>query len=636
VSELRRVIVGTAGHIDHGKSSLVRFLTGIDPDRLEEERERGMTIDLGFAPYQHGSGATVGLIDVPGHERFIKNMVAGSTSVDVVLLVVAADDGVMPQTREHLAILRLLGVERGMIALSKVDLVDEELVEMALEDVRDFVSGTFLEQAPILPVSATTGHGMDALRETLDGLVDSVEPRTDAGPYRLPVQRVFSVAGHGMVVTGVPVSGRVAIGQTLELVRTGQRLRVRGIQAYGEQRETGSAGHSTALNLAGGSKDDVRRGDVVSVPGLFGASRFLALDYLHVDPNSTLRQRHPVRVHVGTDEVIGRATLLDAQHGEVDGKHRVQVRLDEPVCCAVGDSLVVRDAASMTVLGGGRVLAITDGRLKRQKERVLNDLDVRADAMGDPLALVRAAVLGAGSRGSSTAELEREAGDVMHSLLPSLQPALDAGELLRVGTDRWFAGAALDTLGDELISVLKKAHKRQPLLDWLDLSEIRSQMSCSELGLRATIERSRRVETQPGGRIRRTGHRGRLGERLTEVKERIVSTLLAAGASPPAIDEEFTGLPAADNRALIDMLRGAGEVHVVGPFLFHPDVLQRLVATLIEHAGERDGAIEIPVLRDALGTSRKYLIPLLEHFDAMGLTARHGDRRVLRRGARAP
>ena len=636
MSELRRVIVGTAGHIDHGKSSLVRFLTGVDPDRLEEERERGMTIDLGFAPYQHASGATVGLIDVPGHERFIKNMVAGSTSVDVVLLVVAADDGVMPQTREHLAILRLLGVERGMIALSKVDLVDEELVEMALEDVRDFVSGTFLEQAPIVPVSATTGFGMDELRQTLDGLVDSVEPRTDSGPYRLPVQRVFSVAGHGLVVTGVPVSGRVAIGQTLELVRTGQRLRVRGIQAYGEKRESGSAGHSTALNLAGGSKDDVRRGDVVSVPGLFGSSRFLALDYLHVDPNSTLRQRHPVRAHVGTDEVIGRATLLDAQHGEIDGHHRVQVRLDEAVCCAVGDSMVLRDAASMAVLGGGRVLAITDGRLKRQKERVLTDLDVRADAMGDPLALVRAALAGAGPRGCSTAELEREAGDVMDTLLSVLQPALDGRELLRVGSDRWYAGSALDALGDELISVLKKAHKRQPLLDWLDLSEVRSLMSCSEAALRATIERSRRVETQPGGRIRRSGHRGRLGDRLTEVKDRIVSTLLAAGASPPTINEEFTGLPAADNRALIDMLRVAEEVKVVGPFLFHPEVLQRLVATLIEHAGERDGAIEIPVLRDALGTSRKYLIPLLEHFDAMGLTARHGDRRVLRRGAKAP
>jgi selenocysteine-specific elongation factor len=634
VSEIRRVIVGTAGHIDHGKSSLVRFLTGVDPDRLDEERERGMTIDLGFAPYQHTSGATVGLIDVPGHERFIKNMVAGATSVDVVVLVVAADDGVMPQTREHLAILNLLGVQLGMVALSKVDLVDEELVEMALEDVREFVAGTFLDQASIVPISATTGLGMDELRQVLDGLVDRVEPHTDKGPFRLPVQRVFSVAGHGLVVTGVPISGKIAVGETLEVVRTGQRLRVRGIQAYGEQRDSGSAGHSAALNLAGGSKDDVRRGDVVSVPGLFGSSRFVALDYRHVDGQSSLRQRHPVRVHVGTDEVMGRATLLDGESCELESRHRVQLRLDDAVCCAVGDSMVLRDAASMAVLGGGRVLALTDGRLKRLKARVLNDLDARADAVGDPRALVLAALVAAGARGCSTSELEREAGDVIAGLLPVLQPSIDAGELLRVGSDHWYAGEALDALGNELVSVLKKAHKQQPLLDWLDMTAVRSLMSCSEAALRATIGRSRRVETQAGGRVRRSGHRGRLGDQLTQVKDRILSALLEGGAAPPLVDDEFTGLASADTRALIEMLREAGEVQVVGPFLFHTTVLDHMVSVLMAHGAEREGAIEIPLLRDALGTSRKYLIPLLEHFDATGLTARHGDRRVLRRGPR--
>jgi selenocysteine-specific elongation factor len=633
VSEIRTVIVGTAGHIDHGKSSLVRFLTGVDPDRLEEERERGMTIDLGFAPYQHESGATIGIIDVPGHERFIKNMVAGSTSVDVVLLVVAADDGVMPQTREHLAILRLLGVTSGMVAVSKIDLVDEDLAEMAVEDVREFVAGTFLEQAPIVSVSATTGTGMDELRRVLDELISRVEPHSTDGPFRLPVQRVFSVQGHGLVVTGVPVSGQVTIGDTLEIVRTGKQLRVRGIQAYGESREAGGAGHSTALNLAGGSKDDVLRGDVVAVPGLFGASRFVALDYLHVDAATSLRQHHPVRVHVGTDEVMGRATLLDSESG---AQHRVQVRLDEPVCSAVGDHMILRDAASMSVLGGGRVLALTEGRLKRLKQRVLTDLDARAQAVGDPVALVRAALTAAGARGCSTGDLEREAGCSLASIASELQPVLDSGEVLHASADQWYAGQALDDLGSELVTVLKREHKRRPLLDWLDLSTVRNQMDCTETALRAAIERSRRVETQAGGRIRRSGHRGRLGDRLTEVKDHILKTLLDAGSSPPAINEEFTALSAADTRALLDMLREAGEVQLVGPHLFHTSVLAKMQETLIDHAGERAGDIDIPVLRDALGTSRKYLIPLLEHFDATGLTVRHGDRRVLRRGARSP
>src|SRR5262245_33953512 len=345
---LRQVIVGTAGHIDHGKSALVEALTGIHPDRLAEEQERGMTIDLGFAPYVHGSGALVGMIDVPGHERFIKNMVAGATSVDVVLLVVAADDGVMPQTREHLAILELLGVQRGLVLLNKVDLVDPALVEMARQDIAALLAGSFLADAPVLPVSAVTRQGLPELRAALDALIEQVPARDDEGPFRLPVQRVFSARGHGTVVTGVPVSGRVVAGDALEVVGRDLALRVRGVQAYGATRELGRAGHSTALNVTGADRADVRRGDVVATPGVFAARRRLSVPYRHVAAEP-LRNKLEVRLHVGTAEVLGAAVVLAADEVMRGEEAFLQLRLNEPVVSAPGDRYLLRHAASMAV-----------------------------------------------------------------------------------------------------------------------------------------------------------------------------------------------------------------------------------------------------------------------------------------------
>lgn len=630
---LRTVIIGTAGHIDHGKSSVVRALTGIDPDRLAEERERGMTIDLGFAPYEHGSGATVGLIDVPGHERFIKNMVAGSTSVDLALLIVAADDGVMPQTREHLAILRLLGVSAGLVALTKIDLVDEELVELAQEDVADFVAGTFLEGAPILPVSAVTGQGLDVLRATLDELVSAVPPREPVGPFRLPIQRVFSAKGHGLVVTGVPVSGRVAVGDELELVGTGQTGRVRGIQAYGAQRDEGRAGHSTALNLAGIDQQDVRRGDQLASPGHFEASRFLALDYTQVEGAPALRHHHPVRVHLGTAEVMGRAVRLDGELAEPGEAGRVQVRLAERVSGGVGDPVLLRDAASMEVLGGGRLLALTGGRLKRFKERVLAELEERAGSLGDPLALARVALAAAGPRGLSLERLLVEAGCDEPTLVAGLERARDDGDLMNAG-DHWFTREGLDQVEADLLAAVAAEHKRRPLLDWANLAAVRARCGHAEQALRLALQTSRRLESEAGGKLRRKGHRGKLGSALAEVRQRVLDGLRDGGTKPPTIDADFTGLDRKDHAALMEMLLESGEVAKAGPLLFDPGVLASMRATLEAHAAARDGAIEVPELRDELQTSRKFIIPLLEHWDAEGLTVRHGDQRRLRGGGR--
>jgi len=629
VPAIATTIVGTAGHIDHGKSALVRALTGVDPDRLLEEQQRGMTIDLGFAPYVHRSGALVGIIDVPGHERFVKNMVAGATSVDIALLVVAADDGVMPQTREHLAILGLLGVTRGLVALNKADLVGAELLELARQDVAALLDGTFLAGAPVLSVSATTGAGLPELRAALDALIEAAPAREAGGAFRLPVQRVFSARGHGTVVTGVPVSGSVCAGDELEVVGRSLALRVRGVQAYGAPREAGRAGHSTALNVTGAGKGDIVRGDVVATPGVFAARRRLAVHYTHVDGRE-LRNNAPVRLHVGTAEAQGQAVVLDAQAVAPGGQSFLQLRLHEPVTCAPGDRFLLRDQASLAVLGGGVVLAATDGRWKRFKERVLVEARARLAAQGDPARLLAVALAAAGRRGQALAALAVDTGLPAAALRAPLAALVESGEAVATAGGQCFDASALEELADELLAAVAAGHKARPLHDWLELKDVRARGLADDVALGVVLAADRRFDTAPGGRLRRHGHRAQLSNAQREARERVVSALAEGGATPPAIDAAFTALPEKEARALVSMLRAAGEVVAVGEHLFHPAALERMRGIIREHGRARQGAISIPELRDELATTRKYLIPLLEFFDAEGLTVRHGEKRTLR------
>ena len=630
---IRPVIVGTAGHIDHGKSSLVRALTGIDPDRLAEEQARGMTIDLGFARYEHAGGGLVGIIDVPGHERFIRNMVAGATSVDVVLLVVAADDGVMPQTREHLAILELLGARRGLVALTKIDLVEADLVQLAADDIEAFVAGTFLEGVPLLPVSSTSGQGLEALRAALDEQVAAVPPRDDGGPFRLPVQRVFSAKGHGTVVTGVPVSGRVGPGDVLELVDSGAPLRVRGVQAYGAARDEGHAGHSTALNISGASKDEVHRGQVLASPGLFHARRRLLLSYRHVSDEEVLRNNHPVRLHVGTAEIMGRAVLLDAQNALPGQDAWLQLRLDTPVVAAAGDRYILRDAASMELLGGGAVLASGTGRWKRFKPRVLDEAQRRRDAQHDPAALLAVVVELSGRRGLTLGALAGELALTHADTQALLAAPLAAGTAVAADGGLFVDAGALDEVGDEVVAALEAEHRRQPLLEWADIGALRAAVAVDEPVLAAVLRRDSRLVTEAGGRVRLARHRVRLDDDQRVAREQVLARLEAAGLQPVAVDAGELGLSAAKGRELLAMLTAGGEVVSVAGHLYHADALAELRRRVIAHGQARGGAIEIPELRDELGTTRKFLIPLLEHFDTAGVTRRQGDRRVLRAGA---
>jgi selenocysteine-specific elongation factor len=611
---LRQVIVGTAGHIDHGKSALVEALTGIHPDRLAEEQERGMTIDLGFAPYVHGSGALVGMIDVPGHERFIKNMVAGATSVDVVLLVVAADDGVMPQTREHLAILELLGVQRGLVALNKVDLVEPALVELARQDVAALLAGSFLADAPVLSVSAITREGLPELRAALDALIVAVPARDDEGPFRLPVQRVFSARGHGTVVTGVPVSGRVVAGDALEVVGRDLALRPqhraqrhrRGPRRRAPRRRRG---HARRLRRA---PPPLR-----ALPPRGGRAAAQ-------QPRGAPARRHGRGAGRGRGAGGGRG---GAGRGGLPAAAPARARRRR-----AGRPL---PAASRRQHGraGRRHRA---GRHRRAPQRVLGEARERLAAQGDPARLARVALAAAGRRGLTLADLALETGVPAPSLRERLEPLLATGELLAVGPQRLVEASSLEELGDELHDALRAEHKAQPLLDWADLVAVRRRCLADDELLAALLARDARFETSPGGRVRLRGWRARLTEAQRQAHASVLAALRAGGATPPPVTEALTGLPEKETRALLFMLRAAGEVQAVGELWFAADVLQRLRDVVMAHGRARGGAIDIPALRDELGTTRKYLIPLLEHFDATGLTVRHGERRTLRHVEGAP
>jgi selenocysteine-specific elongation factor len=636
--EIQPIVIGTAGHIDHGKSSLVRALTGVDPDRLKEEKARGLTIDLGFAPLELPDGRLVGIVDVPGHERFIRNMVAGASGIDLVVLVVAADDGVMPQTREHLSIMGLLGVRRGLLVLNKCDLVDPEMAELAEEDVREAVAGTFLEDAPLFRLSATTGEGVEAFREALFAAAAAVEPRSAEGVFRMPVQRVFSSRGFGTVVTGIPVSGAVGVGDTLEVLPGGQRGKVRGLQAYKQKTDRARAGHSTAINLSDIARDEVRRGQVVATPGYFRAVRMVGARLSALaDLDRPVENRMRVRLHTGTAEVLGEVVLLDAPELAPGETGLVQLRLEEPVVCAPGDPFVLRLASPLLTLGGGRILEESRYRLKRFKAFVLDELGRQEQSLESPLELLEVVLARAG------AVLQAE-GDLAVAIK---QPQAEARELLAElasrgsavrdeRTGRWLHVDALEEGLARLVEAVRAWFEDHPLRQRLEAREVRAGLGLEQALFAFLLEEGAtrgELVLHPGGRLSLAGREVELDEATRERVERLEATLEAAAFQPPDLGElaAALGSPVEALRPLLEMLVDAGRVVPLGSDLFLSEARAASAREAVRANCERHGHLEIPELRDALGTSRKFLIPLLERFDLEGLTLRQGGHRVLKR-----
>ena len=623
-SDVRHLILGTAGHIDHGKSALVKALTGIDPDRLKEEKRRGITIELGFADLELDDERVLSFVDVPGHERFVRHMVAGAAGIDAVLLVVAADQGVHPQTREHLDICRLLGVHQGVVALTKCDLVDEELVEVVSLELHDLLHETFLEQAPLVPVSARTGLGTQELKRALGALFERVRPRSAAGVPRLSVDRSFVLRGFGTVVTGTLVSGRIHEGDEVEVLPPGLRARVRGIQVHRHKLQSVCAGRRTAINLQGLDQDEVPRGATLSRPGALVTTRrvWARLELLPAAPKS-IRRGGPVRLHQGTADHPARLRVL----GAID-EHtlRVELHLGEQAVLAPGDRFILRRPAPMDTIGGGVVLDIRPPRARDA-----------TDACFEPQALEPPGALGlrlsrAGHAGREPSELAAELGCVRQGLDEVVNALVQKG-LARCAAGRWFDGETWRSVERRAIELVAEHHRVKPLEPGISRETLRAH-SCSDMPqeswreLLAGLAEAGEIRLE-GEAVASADHRVVLGDAEQALADRISECFRRAGLEPPEL-EEVVPTDERDRAApIVELLVTRGElVRVQSRRLFHSEALEALRGKLREHAAHSK-TIDVAGFKKLAGVTRKNAIPLLEHLDGERATRRIGDKREI-------
>ena len=628
------MIFGTAGHVDHGKSALVLALTGTDPDRLAEEKAREMTIDLGFAflPLP-GLESPVAIVDVPGHEMFVRNMVAGATGIDAAIFVIAVDEGVMPQTVEHLDVLRCLQVPVGVVALTKVDKAAPERVRAAMSEVRELVEGTFLRDARIIPVSSVTGQGLPELREELARIALDVRPRSAEGIFRLPVDRVFTLKGVGVVVTGTVISGALAVGQTVALLPQGRDLRVRGLQVHNESVARIMAGQRAAINLADVAKDDLQRGDVLTTPGSLAPTLMVdARLMLSSRAAKALAQRARVRIHHGTREVMARVVLLEADSLEPGQSRLVQLRLEAPLVAVAGDLFVMRSYSPMRVIGGGSVVDAhppkrrPGGDVQEVAEReTLDASDVVVETLDR-----------AGARGVGFDDLRVSAGLSESALREYLEQAAAEVRAIAGRRDLWFGAGAIEEMQSAIAARLAALHAADPLRTFVQLSTVSGavapaeQRECFRLALEALTKQGTVVVV--GERARLASHRPQRTGHFAAARAMIIEKCRAAGLSAPSNEElaAAAGLNAPECRRVLDALVDADELVVLAPGIYvHAAVMTESRRRLVEYL-RRHGQINIAQCRELLGASRKYLLPFLERLDAEGLTIRRGDYRVLR------
>ncbi len=633
----RDLVIGTAGHIDHGKTALVRALTGVDTDRLPAEKQRGITIDLGFAPLDL-DGVHAAFVDVPGHERFIRNMLAGATGLDLALLVVAADDSVMPQTREHLEILQLLGLTGGVIAITKADLVDDAWLALVSEDVRALVAGTFLENAAIVPTSSRTGAGIPQIRQTLKTLFDSSPNRPDPGLFRLAIDRAFTVAGHGTVVTGTVASGQVAVGDELIWHPEGRPVRVRGLQRHDKPAVRIGRGGRAAINLVGVHHSEIARGQELSARGYLSASRVMAVEIRACkDAPRPLRHRGRYRLHMGTAGYTVVLSLLDSLEIRPGETATGQLFLKEPGVSVSGQPFVLREESPAATLGGGRVLAPTSRRVRRRDKGEL----ARYRKLGstDPVGRAEAALAGFGLKVWNEAALCREAGlraDEVEAVLARLTRS-EAVIDLPVGPRRTvrLPSEFVSALEDRVLRALARLHADRPRQSTVPRSHLVSELADLESDslVGGLIDRlsSRKKVVVEGRAVALAGHEPKLSQGERKLKNEIAAAFRSGGFSPPDLADLTAAAGARSGVVpeLLTLLCEEEKIVALGPQLYldfdaEADLRQKVVDRLC------DGAkLTMAELRDLLGTTRKYAVPIGEYLDRSGITTREGDLRRL-------
>jgi selenocysteine-specific elongation factor len=633
----KHIILGTAGHVDHGKTALVKALTGIDTDRLKEEKERGISIELGFANLVLPGDLEMGIVDVPGHERFVKTMLAGVGGIDLALLVIAADEGVMPQTREHLDICDLMRIGKGLVALTKSDLVDLEWLQMVKGEVEEFLKGTFLEGSPIIACSAVSGQGLKELVSAIFVLAGSSEEKPTSGIFRLPVDRAFTIKGFGTVVTGTLLSGRIGVGEEVQVYPGEDHLttRVRRLQVHNRFVEEAFAGQRTAINLANIELSQISRGDVLSLPGQLRSSTLLDARFLHLKSSPRpLKARSRVRFHAGTSEILARIIPLEAGEIPPGQETFIQIRLEAPAALLPKDRFVLRSYSPAITIGGGEILDPNPVRHRSRQAKTLEGL--RHMLEGDPAQRLEEVIRASATRSLSLSALVPASGMDPETLTGHLQTLIREGKLIVFPEKEvtYLHAEIHMRIQEQILHQLFLFHEQEPLKEGMMQEDLRGKLSpAPEISLfqkaLAHLREEGKIATEKG-KIRLTAHRPRLGAEEERIKSALEGIYREAGFQPSPLGEIWPRVALDQKRAfdLVRLLIDEGTlVRVKGDLLFHRESYEKAKETLLKRL-RQSPHISVSEFKDMLGISRKWAIPLLEHFDEIKLTRRVGDERA--------
>lgn len=634
---MNHVIIGTAGHVDHGKTLLIKALTGIDTDRLIEEKKRGITIELGFAHLEFPDGSQAGIIDVPGHETFIKNMLAGAGGIDLAMLIVAADEGFMPQTIEHLDILSLLGIRDGVVVITKSDLVDEEWLEVVREDVAEHVRGTFLEGKPVLAVSAYTGAGINELRAELQHLVGEASVKNVQIPFRLPIDRVFSVDGFGTVITGTMIEGHISVGEAVEIMPTGLSAKVRNLQVHGRNVPHAFAGQRVAVNLSGLKKDELNRGDTLCRTGSLRTSQMLDVKLINLkDSHRTIENNSPLHLYHGSRVVLCKAVLLDRDALEPGQSCLAQLRTTETVAVKRGDRFVVRFFSPLETIGGGTVLDDCPPRHKRNCQSVLESLSIREGGSADQKLGQMVAEEGYGL--PTAARMAEKLNRGEPETTAALRDLVNGGTVLEVLPGRYLAASVYDSACAMCRKVLAEYHRVNPLHAGMKRAELRQK---AFKGLDFGTADAILSVMERGGTLRLAAERFSLPEfsvvltkRQKALREKILTLYQSAGREVPFVEDLYASFPAAerdDCKKVLENLASCGELVMLSPQLFYHSTVFEEVCRLTADYFAGHETMTLAEFRDLLDTSRKYALAILEYFDKNKMTKKVDDYRILLR-----
>lgn len=634
---MKRIILGTAGHIDHGKTSFVKALTGIDTDRLKEEKERGITIELGFAHLTLPDGTLVGIVDVPGHERFVKNMVAGASGIDLVALIVAADEGIMPQTREHLEICQLLGIRHGIVVITKTDLADEEWLELVREDIRDYVKDTFLADAPIVEVSSVTGKGLDNFTHELSEVVQALPEKETGHVFRLPVDRVFTVKGFGTVVTGTTISGRIKVGDEVTIYPSEMDCRVRSIQVHNESVKEVGPSTRTALSLQGVDKSEIERGHMIASKGALCSSYMLDVFFeLLPSVSKALKNREKVRFHVGTSEILANIILMDRDELKPGSSCYAQIRLEEPVSVLRGDRYVIRSYSPIRTIGGGVIL---HPLAKKKKRKSAGDLIPKIELIhnGSPEDIVEVFTFLEGFEGVSKSKLACLSNMPDEGLNEIISDLKLKKKIVEYDDEQalYMHISFFDHVKDTVLEFISCYHKEYPFRPGIPKEELRSKAKLiKDIRLfNCLIDQLIKDDIIVSERdnIKLKGYSPNLTEEQERIKNEIEGIYKKSGLQPPSfkeIKEKYRNDWIADE--MLEYLLSEGSLaKIKDDFYLHKDVLANLVKEVIDFL-KRNKEMTVKHFKELTNTSRKYSIPLLEYLDKNQITVRVGDVRKLR------